>query len=221
MDFQLNAVEARILGSLIEKQMATPDYYPLTLNALTAACNQLTSRDPIMSLDDKAVVRGLDDLREKRLVWTVTAAGSRVPKYEHRLGEALGLSQPELAVIGVLLLRGPQTAGEIRARTERLFRIPALDETVALLEALAARDDPLVARLPVLPGSKEPRYAHLLSGPPIIEERAAELPLEPARLVVRSEDQRIAALEQQVADLREQISRLRDELAEFKQQLGE
>ncbi len=218
MDFQLNAVEARILGSLIEKQMATPDYYPLTLNALTAACNQLSSRDPIMALDDKTVVRGLDDLREKRLVWTVAAAGSRVPKYEHRLGDTLALSSAEQAALCVLLLRGPQTIGEIRARTERLSRISTLDEAAAVLEALAGREHPLVTRLPVLPGSKEPRYAHLLSGPPAIEERPAEVPAEPARLAVQTEDQRIAELDAKVEELRAELERLRVQFAEFKRQ---
>jgi len=218
MDFQLNPIEARILGSLIEKQMATPDYYPLTLNALTAACNQLTSRDPIMSLDEKAVVRGLDTLRDKRLVWTVTAAGSRVPKYEHRLGEIIPLSPPEQATVCVLLLRGPQTIGEIRARTERLCHISTLDEAAAVLETLAGREDPLLVRLPVLPGSKEPRYAHLLSGPPEIDERPAEVPAERARLAVQTEDHRIEELEGKVEELRGELERLRVQFAEFRKQ---
>jgi uncharacterized protein YceH (UPF0502 family) len=198
--------------------MATPDYYPLTLNALTAACNQLTSRDPIMSLDERTVVRGLDDLRDKRLVWTVSAAGSRVPKYEHRLGDSLALSPPEQATLCVLLLRGPQTIGEIRARTERLCRIPTLDEAAAVLEALAGREVPLLVRLPVIPGSKEPRYAHLLSGPPVIDERPAEAPAEPARLAVETEDQRIAELERNMEELRGEVDTLREELAQFKRQ---
>ncbi len=218
MDFELNPAEARVLGSLIEKQMATPDYYPLTLNALTAACNQLTSRDPVMSLEDKTVLRTLDTLREKRLVWTVTAAGSRVPKYEHRLTEALTLSQPELAVICVLLLRGAQTVGEIRARTERLHHMATWEEAEAVLQGLAGREDPLATCLPLQPGSKEPRYAHLLSGPPAIQERTVEPRSEPARLALVAEDGRIAALEQQVETLRGELGRLRDELAQFKKQ---
>ncbi len=215
----LSPVEVRILGSLIEKQKTTPDYYPLTLNALTNACNQISNRDPIVSFDEKTVVRGLDSLREKKLVWMVTAAGSRVPKYEQRITEALQLKDPEAAVLCLLMLRGPQTPGEIRSRSGRLHEFGKLEEVQLVLEALSARPDPLVASLPRQPGTREIRWAHLLSGevewtPPA----AAEPRTEAAALQVRQEDERTARLEDEIRTLRQTFEELKQQFEEFKKQ---
>ena len=152
----LDAAEVRVLGSLIEKQITTPDYYPLTLNALTNACNQLTNREPVVSLDDQTVVRALDKLRDKRLATLFTGAESRVAKYKHTLTDALLLTPGEVALLCVLMLRGPQTLGELRTRSERLFTFDNMPEVEETLNALAARmQQPLVAKLPRQPGTKE------------------------------------------------------------------
>jgi len=220
MSETLSAVEARILGSLIEKQRTTPDYYPLTLNALTNACNQTSNREPVVTFDEKTVVRGLDSLREKKLVWMVAAAGSRVPKYEQRLTEALALKDPEAAVLCLLMLRGPQTPGELRSRSGRLHEFGNLEDVESVLSALSARPEPLVASLPRQPGMREIRWAHLLSGevewtPP----SAAEPRPEPAALEVRQEDERIARLEDDVRALRQTVEDLSRQFAEFRKQL--
>ncbi len=217
----LNPVEVRVLGSLVEKQVSTPDYYPLTLNALTNACNQLTNRDPVVSLDETAVVRALDGLRDKRLATLFTGAESRVGKYKHTLTDRLLLTPAEVALLCVLMLRGPQTIGELRTRTERLFTFDALPEVEAALAGLATREPgPLVAKLPRQPGTKESRYAHLLSGP--IEASVAtapsEPPLEPAALVVRAENERIAQLETEAAALRREVEELKQQFAAFRKQ---
>jgi uncharacterized protein YceH (UPF0502 family) len=162
----LDAAEMRVLGSLIEKQITTPDYYPLTLNALTNACNQLTNRDPVVAFDDQTVVRALDKLRDKRLATLFTGAESRVAKYKHTLTDALLLTPGEVAMLCVLLLRGPQTLAELRTRTERLFRFDTTAEVEETLNALSTRQpQPLATKLPRLPGTKEARFTHLLSGP--------------------------------------------------------
>src|SRR5688572_27120810 len=161
----LSAAEVRVLGSLIEKQITTPDYYPLTLNALTNACNQLTNRDPVVSFDETVVVRALDALREKRLATMFTGQESRVAKYKHTLTDALLLTPAEVALLCVLMLRGPQTIGELRTRSERLFSFDTLPEVEETLNALASRQpQALVTKLPRQPGTKESRYAQLLSG---------------------------------------------------------
>jgi len=215
----LSAVEVRILGSLIEKQRTTPDYYPLTLNALTNACNQISNRDPVVSFDEKTVVRGLDSLREKKLVWMVAAAGSRVPKYEQRITEALELKDPEAAVLCLLMLRGPQTPGEIRSRSGRLHEFADLEEVQSVLDTLSARPDPLVASLPRQPGMREIRWAHLLSGE---VEWTATAPAEPrpeaAALQVRKEDERIARLEDEIRTLRQTLEELTQQFEQFKKQ---
>src|SRR4051794_9297473 len=211
----LNAAEVRVLGSLIEKQITTPDYYPLTLNALTNACNQLTNREPVVSFDETNVVRALDGLREKRLATQFTGAESRVAKYKHTLTDRLLLTPAEIALLCVLMLRGPQTIGELRTRSERLFTFDALPEVEEALNALAVRQpQALVTKLPRQPGTKESRYAHLLAGPPEMPTAGSAdsaLRPEPATLVVRAENERFAKLEQESADLRR-------ELAELKQQ---
>src|SRR4051812_3004950 len=191
----LTAAEVRVLGSLIEKQITTPDYYPLTLNALTNACNQLTNRDPVVAFDETTVVRALDGLRDKRLATLFAGAESRVAKYKHTLTDRLLLTPAEIAVLCVLMLRGPQTVGELRTRSERLFAFDTLPEVEETLNVLAARQSqPLVTKLPRQPGTKESRYAHLLAGPP---EPASPTSTEtgprpePATLVVRAENERI------------------------------
>jgi uncharacterized protein len=215
----LTAVEARVLGSLFEKDVTTPDYYPMTLKALTNACNQSSNRNPVVSFAERDVVLGLDSLREKRLAFMFQGAESRVPKYGHRFPETFGLGRPEAAVMCVLLLRGPQTAGEIRGRTGRMHEFASLEDTAATLDALAARaPDPLVLRLPRQAGFKEQRYAHLLSG----EVRAPVPGTEPVPEPAASapEDERLARLEAEATALRAELAELRQQLADLKGQLG-
>ena len=219
MDAILNAVEARVIGSLMEKQITTPEYYPLTLNALVNACNQISNRDPVVSYDEKTVARALDTLREKQLAWMVTGAGSRVPKYEHRLTEALSLAEQEAAALCVLILRGPQTVGEIKGRTTRMYEFKELEEVEMTLQSLASAEPrPLVVKLPRQPGTKESRYAHLLSGEDQVEEHAAAPRLEAATLEVQAENERIARLESQVETLQQELTELKQQFLDFKRQ---
>jgi uncharacterized protein YceH (UPF0502 family) len=217
----LNADEVRVLGSLIEKQITTPDYYPLTLNALVNACNQLTNRDPVVSFDDQTVVRALDGLRDKRLATLFSGAESRVAKYKHTLTDAVLLTPGEVALLCVLMLRGPQTLGELRTRSERLFTFDTMPEVEEALNVLASRQpQPLVARLPRQPGTKEPRFAHLLAGPvePAKAPAEASLRPEPATIAARADDDRIVRLEQETAALRHELEQLKQQFAEFRQQ---
>lgn len=215
----LNAAEARVLGSLIEKQISTPDYYPLTLNALTNACNQLTNRDPVVSFDELVVVRALDGLREKRLATQYAGAESRVAKYKHTLTDALLLTPAEVALLCVLLLRGPQTVGELRTRCERLFRFDSLPEVEEALAALASRQPQgLVAKLPRQPGMKESRFAQLLAGPVEVTPAGPPPPEEPRPPAPDPDSARIAQLEQEVALLRGDMAALRQDFAAFRQQ---
>jgi uncharacterized protein YceH (UPF0502 family) len=215
----LNAVEVRVIGSLIEKQITTPEYYPLTLNALVNACNQISNRDPVVSYDEKTVVRALDSLREKRLAWMVTGAGSRVPKYEHRLAEALKLAEQEVAALCVLMLRGPQTIGEIKGRAARMYEFKELEEVEMTLQSLMnAEPHPLITKLPRQAGMKDSRYAHLLSGEVRIEEQQVAPRLEPAAIEVHAENERIARLEGEVASLRQELSELKQQFLDFKKQ---
>lgn len=215
----LTAAEVRVLGALIEKQITTPGYYPLTLNALTNACNQLTNREPVVAFDEQTVVRAVDGLREKRLATLYAGAESRVAKYKHTLTDALLLTPGEVALLCVLMLRGPQTPGELRPRTERLYKFDTLPEIEAALEALAARQPrSLVAKLPRQPGTKESRYAQLLAGPverPTAPGEAAPAPAAPPPAPVPD---RITQLEQEVADLRRELAGVRQELAAFRRQ---
>lgn len=216
----LDSAEVRVLGSLIEKQVTTPDYYPLTLNALTNACNQLTNREPVVAFDETTVVRALDGLRDKRLATLFSGAESRVAKYKHTLTDAVLLTPGEVALLCVLMLRGPQTVGELRTRSERLFRFDTLPEVEEALQALTQRQPhALVAKLPRQPGTKEARYAHLLSGPVenVVAAESAPRP-EPATLAVRAENERIAKLEQETAELRQQLAGLQQEFAAFRKQ---
>src|SRR5215467_4442629 len=165
-ELNLNHIEVRVLGSLIEKDITTPDYYPLSLNALVNACNQKNNRDPVMTLDEAAVREALSTLQEKRLAGPAGGADSRVTKYEHRLQEVFNFDRREIAVVCVLLLRGPQTPGELRGRTDRMYHFEALEDVVSTLDRLAHREPPLSAVLPRQPGTKESRYMHLFSGEP-------------------------------------------------------
>src|SRR2546423_3578165 len=173
-DSLLNDVEVRVVGSLAEKQVTTPDYYPLTLNALVHACNQISNREPVVNYDERTVADAVESLRAKNLVYIFYGAESRVPKYKHMMREVFALSPQELAAMCVLMLRGPQTVGEIRGRTGRLYEFADLPEVEATLEGLARRDEPLVAKLPRQAGRKEARYAQLLSGRPEVEEAGDE-----------------------------------------------
>ncbi|MGC4056118.1 MAG: YceH family protein [Paludibaculum sp.] len=169
MSFDLDLVEARVLGCLAEKDMATPEYYPLSLNALTNACNQKSNREPVVSYDEVTVREGLCSLRDRGLATFVSEAGSRVEKFRHRLNERFNFTRGELAVLTVLLLRGAQTPGELRQRTDRMHSFEDLDALNHTLEKLAARDpDPIVRQLDRVPGMKESRWAHLLSGEPAL-----------------------------------------------------
>ena len=217
METILNDIEVRVLGCLIEKELATPEYYPLTLNALTNACNQKSNRDPVMALEEADVVRALDALRFKQLV-LISAEGGRVAKYRHILAERLRLSPAELAVLAELLLRGPQTVGELRTRAERMHPFPDLAGVEEVMEELMARTPPLVARLPRQPGRKEQRHGHLFSGEPALATGERLPPPAAVAPKVSAEQERIAKLEGEVASLREEVAGLRRLVEEFKAQ---
>lgn len=212
MDILLNDVEVRVLGSLIEKDITTPDYYPLSLNALVNACNQKNNRDPVMSLDEDGVRQGLYSLQEKRLAGPAGGADSRVTKYEHRLQEVFNFDRREIALICVLLLRGPQTLGELRSRTERMYRFGDLDEVQGSLQHLAQREPPLVKILPRQPGTKEMRYVHLFSAV-LPAWEATSVPVKPA-----PEEDRLGRLEQLMSELRDEIAGIKEEFRTFRKQ---
>jgi hypothetical protein len=211
----LDPVGARVLGSLIEKEYATPDYYPLTLKALMAACNQTSNRDPVMELDESAVMRGLDELTRHSWARGVHRGDARVMRYREEIGETLHLHRPELAVLCVLLLRGPQTVGEIKTRTTRLFDFVDLSHVEVTLDALATLSTPLVTGLPRQPGQKEIRWAHLLAGPPDLE--APEASAAPPAASAAAGD-RVEALEREVASLRDEVAELRELFDAFRRQ---
>lgn len=169
---ELNEIEARVLGSLVEKQLTTPEYYPMTLNGLTAACNQKSNRDPVVSYEEVTVKQALDSLHDRYLVYLFHGSTARAVKYKHMIPSVYELEPSEVAVICVLLLRGPQTIGEIRTRTERMYDFHGLNDVQETLDSLSRRDEPLIARLERQPGQKEARYAHLLSGPVAAETMA-------------------------------------------------
>jgi uncharacterized protein YceH (UPF0502 family) len=215
MNIVLSGVEARVLGALIEKDITTPDYYPLSLNALVNACNQKNNRDPVMNLDESAVRDGLSGLQDLRLAGPAGGADSRVTKYEHRLQDVFNLSRGEMAVLCVLLLRGAQTPGELRGRTERMHRFEDLEAVQSSLRRLIQREPPLAAMLPRQPGTKESRFAHLLSGEVDVAEPAGPS-VVPS--VASEEKERIARLEEQVASLQCEISDLKALFGEFRKQ---
>src|SRR3954471_24063921 len=192
MDILLNHIQARALGALIEKEITTPDYYPLSLNALVNACNQKNNREPVMNVDETGVREALERLQEHLLAGPARGADSRVSKYEHRLQEVFNLSRSETAVLCVLLLPGPQTPGELRGRTERMYRFEHLDDVQSALHQLMERQPPLVTVLARQPGTKEARYGHLLSGP--VESSPPEAP----RVAAREDSSRFEQLEELV-----------------------
>lgn len=212
----LNDADVRVLGSLIEKELTTPENYPLSLNALVNACNQSSNRDPVVQYDDGTVKSAVDRLRKYSLVRSIQRTDARVMKYMHLVGDAMNLERPEIAVMCVLMLRGAQTVGEIRTRTGRLFEFQSLEEVEATLNMLATRTPALVTRLPRQPGQKEARYAHLLSGE-VKVEATAELP--PSRPDAITEPDRLAVLESMVEALRREVSDLRAEVGEFRRLL--
>ena len=215
-ELNLSEIEVRVLGSLIEKDITTPDYYPLSLNALVNACNQKNNREPVMALNEDRVRQALSTLQEKRMAGPAGGADSRVTKYEHRLQEVFNFDRRETAVICVLLLRGPQTPGELRGRTDRVYRFDALDDVQATLHKLMDRQPPLVRVLPRPPGTKESRYVHLFAGdtfPPLTPETAN------SRVRTESSDeQRIANLEAEVAALKRDFQELKRQVSEFTEQ---
>ncbi len=215
MNITLNAAEARVLGSLVEKDITTPDYYPLSLNALINACNQRNNREPVTSFDEETVRLALRNLSEKRLAGTAGGADSRVTKYEHQMQEVFNFTRPETAILCVLLLRGPQTPGELRGRTERMHRFEDLDEVLSGLQQLMRREPPLAKALGRRPGTKEIRYAHLLAG----DVEAWEPPAETASFGDSFADaERITQLEEQVAGLQKEVAELKQQMAEFRKQ---
>jgi len=216
MERLLDDIEARVVGCLVEKDLATPEYYPLTLNALTNACNQKSNRDPVMLFEETDVIRALDSLRQKQMAHQ-SAEGVRAAKYCHNLEAVLNLDPEDLAILAELLLRGPQTVGELRNRAERMCPVGDLQAVEELLQNLMEREEPLVMRLPRQPGRKEHRFTHLLSGLPDLEESAA-LPTEPARLKVAAENDRIARLEEEVAALRAELDEVSNQLKAFQSQ---
>ena len=206
----LNEIEVRVLGSLVEKQLTTPEYYPLTLNALTAACNQKSNRDPVVSYSDEDVTTAVDSLRDKNLVYLFYGSSSSVVKYKHMLPNVYDLSPPEVAVICVMMLRGAQTVGELRERSGRLFEFSNLAEVNETLDALIRRDEPLVVKLERQPGQKEVRYAHLLSG------EVTQAAVSSTANIPRGD--RIGELENKVEAMQREIAALRTMFDEFKKQ---
>lgn len=211
----LTETEARVIGALIEKELTTPENYPLTLNSLIAACNQKTNREPVVSYDEQTVQKSLDDLREKNLAYVFYGSTSRVPKYKHILDKVFELERSEISILCVLLLRGAQTLGELRGRTDRLYDFASLGEVNETLDNLMRRDEPLVVKLERQPGQKEVRYAHLLSGDVDATAYAVKDSSNAGR---HSENERIAALENELENLRGELNSFRQSFEEFKKQ---
>jgi uncharacterized protein YceH (UPF0502 family) len=215
----LNEVEVRVLGALVEKQVTTPEYYPLTLNALTQACNQKNNRNPVVTFDEGTVTQSLESLRSKNLVYLFYGSTSRVPKYKHMMAEVYGLDSKELAVMCVLMLRGYQTVGELRGRTDRLYDFSGLQEVEETLTSLSAKEpDSLVATLPRRAGQKDVRYAHLLSGELDVNYQSEPEYSDAAGTNQLSKSDRLSALEKEVELLRAEIDGMRKEFEEFRKQ---
>jgi len=213
----LSPVEARILGCLMEKERTVPENYPLSLNSLVAACNQTTSREPVTAYDQGTIEEGIGGLREKKLLTVVFGGGSRVQKYRHNLPEYFNLDRRDAAILCVLLLRGPQTAGELRSRTERLFHFATPEELEGCLQGLERGDSPLIKLLPQQPGQKERRYVQLFSAEPEGGWQTASFEAPPAARLPR-DDSRLEALEAEVTALREEMAELKTQFADFKKQ---
>jgi len=216
MDILLSEVETRVLGSLVEKDLTTPEYYPLSLNALVNACNQKSNRDPFMNLDEDAVRDALRTLDKKGLAGAADNMVSRVTKYEHRLQEAYNFTRHEIAILAELLLRGPQTPGELRSRADRMHKFDDLGIVQSTLQRLMKREPPLVKVLAKQPGTKEARYAHLLSDD--VETWAPEPATAAPRSATSTDDERIARLENQVAELEIEIADLKQQFSAFRKQ---
>jgi uncharacterized protein YceH (UPF0502 family) len=212
----LNEVEARVLGALLEKEITTPEYYPLSLNALVNACNQKSNRDPLMHLQGDAVRAALRVLQDNSLARSVSAADSRVTKYEHRLQDAFNFDRREAAIMCELLLRGPQTPGELRSRAERMHHFDELGEVQSTLQHLMSREPALVKVLARQPGTKESRYAHLLSGD-VDAPASAPAHDSPAPAKAGNQD-RVAQLESELAELRADVADLKQQFAIFRKQ---
>jgi len=212
MQLALTAVEARVLGALVEKEITTPEYYPLSLNALVNACNQKSNRDPLMQLEENDVRKALHDLEQQALVRSI--AESRATKFEHRLQDAFNFYRPEIAVLCELLLRGPQTPGELRTRASRMHPFEDLESVHSALGRLSKREPPLVALLPRQPGTKEARYAHLMADSPA-ESKAAEAVATGGPALAESEAD---ALRAELASLRNELRRLEEQFAVFRKQ---
>jgi len=207
MDLLLQPEEVRVLGALLEKEITTPEYYPLSLNALVNACNQKSNRDPVVNFEEAVVEHALHSLRDKGLLLSITGAGSRVQKYAHRISEKLNLGRPELAILCELMLRGPQTLGELRTRGERMHSFDDLDQVQSVID----RHPELMVKLERRPGEKESRYAHLLSGAPALAPPAGEPP-------AAHRPDRISILETEVAQLRAELEDLKQRFAGFQKQ---
>lgn len=224
MDATLSASEVRVLGALIEKQLSTPDYYPLTLNALMNACNQLSNREPVVSYDEDTVLKSVDGLRKKGLARVITGPEMRVPKYAHNMEDLFNLAVQEIAVLGVLMLRGTQTVGEIRGRSGRLYEFTDLSEVELTLQGLIDRKpQALVARLARQPGTKESRYSHLLAGDVVAEQKEISVKevvtVRSAEIISNSDnDERIEKLENEIQELKQQLAALAEQFQEFKRQ---
>ena len=212
----LNEVECRILGSLLEKEVTTPEYYPLSLNALVNACNQRSNRDPVMNLDEAVVRQALRTLEGQSLVRSVSPADSRVTKYEQRLQEVFNFYRHEIAILCLLLLRGPQTPGELRSRSDRMHSFDDLSAVQTSLQHLMKREPPLVKPLPRQPGTKETRYAHLLSGE--VAQAEPELKVKTDALERSADGDRVRQLEEEITALRNEIADLRQQFAQFRKQ---
>jgi uncharacterized protein YceH (UPF0502 family) len=218
-DITLSEAAARVLGALVEKEITTPEYYPLSLNALLNACNQKTNREPVMNLDEDAVTAAMHSLSDFELAGAANTSDSRVRKYEHRLGEAFNFTRPEIAVICVLLLRGAQTPGEIRGRGERLHHFEELNDVQAALQKLMQREPALVKVLPRQPGTKESRYMHLMSGDvEIAANEGAHDDVRGRSGVEPVDGGRMARLEAEVEKLRSEVAELREQFAQFRKQ---
>jgi hypothetical protein len=220
MSMILTEIEARVLGALIEKEITTPEYYPLSLNALVNACNQKNNREPVTSLGEDQVAAAVQGLRDKQLAEPISYSGSRVVKYSHTLGEAFNLDRRETAILCVLLLRGPQTVGELRGRSERMHKFEDLNEVHLTLQRLAKREPPMAALLVRQPGTKEARYAHLLCGPADAAGPGAiaAAHAEAAVAAGPTDHERIAELEARVAEIANEMAETRALFAEFRKQ---
>lgn len=214
VDFELTAPESRVLGCLMEKEMTTPEYYPLSLNGLVNACNQKSNRNPVVSYDEETVLQALDELKANHLALQSNAA--RVSKYEHHVAKTFNLVTREMAILCILLLRGAQTMGELRARTERMYAFGDIDETAETIHSL--EDMGLVRQMPRQPGQKESRFVHLMSGEVECSEASGEALPDPTAPQAPARNERIAALEEETRSLREELDKLKQDFLDFKQQ---